>query len=203
MNQQLAGRQKQWAEEIFVDPSRLAMGIRGETAGDIQAAYCADTFPKIRTFVHDGHLFTNCGGRVEQAMDCYPLIPEAVYQGPEPKEFTYEGRAVVYRGQHFKLGAQVTFRVRERSLEEWTNLLRREYGHGGQFAAGKAYGEVLLDFMEFSGTSDGQRLAIQSELARADLEKTQEEMLERLSREDPSAHPTTDDTNSQLTLPGL
>jgi hypothetical protein len=41
---------KQWPEEIFVEPWRLATGIWGEREGDIAAAYCADTFPKIKTF---------------------------------------------------------------------------------------------------------------------------------------------------------
>src|SRR4051812_37078364 len=52
---------KQWPDEIFVEPSRLATGIWGEREGDIAAAYCADTFPKIKTFSHEGQLYVNTG----------------------------------------------------------------------------------------------------------------------------------------------
>jgi hypothetical protein len=201
MMPQITIPKKEWPEEIRVEPSRLAMGIWGEPEGDIQAAYSADTIPKIKTFAHEGHLFTNCGGRCEEAMNCYPLIPEALYQGPGPAKYTYEGMNAVHRGQNVRLGPCVKFVVRERTQAEWAHLLRRKYAHGGMFAAGKSYAEMLGDFLEKYGLREGEKAAIENELAGADLPSSQQEMLERLSSENVAAVPAKD--HSQLTLPGL
>ena len=40
---------------------RFSSGLWRVPEGDIAAAYCADTFPKIKVFTHEGRLFTNCG----------------------------------------------------------------------------------------------------------------------------------------------
>jgi hypothetical protein len=203
MRNQLAIPRKEWPKEIIVEPSRLASGIWGEPEGDINAAYCADIFPKIRTFVHEGQLFTNCGGWSGHEVNCYPLIPESVYQGPEPAQFTYEGRDAVYRGQKVKLGPCVKFAIRDQTPDEWVDLLQRQYAHGGYFAAGKSYSEVLQNFLQRENLPDGERAAIESELARTDLPNTQSEMLKRLSGKSiPNATAKADDIN-QLVLPGL
>ena len=203
MNHQLIVPQKDWPKEILVDASRLAMGIWGETVGDIHAAYSADTFPKIRAFEHEGRFFTNCGGMVEQAMDCYPLIPETLYQSPEPTAFSYEGRAAIYLGQRVKLGPRVTFVARDRTPEEWALHLRRQYAYGGCFAAGKSYREVLQSLSETSQLREGEKMAIESELSGTDLPNTQKEMVERLSSESLLTCPERDRGMSQLTLPGV
>jgi len=184
MKQLLAIANRTWPEEIFVEPCRLEMGIWGNREGDIAAAYSADKFPKIKTFVHDGQLFTNCGGCAEESMGCYPLIPESDYRGPEPRQYTYEGRTVTYRGGKFKLGPKVKFTVRERTVEEWTDLLRRQYAHGGYFAAGKTYKRVLRNFRQETRrvTSRNEVIAIELELRTNDQPHTQTEMLARLAK---------------------
>lgn len=53
--------------------------------GDISAAYCADTFPKIKVFTREGRLFTNCGCNylkyfAAEVNSC-PLIPPDEYRG--------------------------------------------------------------------------------------------------------------------------
>ena len=201
MKTQLVMPRKEWPQEIIVEPSRLAMPLWGETEGDIQAAYSADTFPKIKTFTHEGHLFTNCGGWCEHEMHCHPLIPEMAYQGPQPAQFTYEGQSAVYRGKKVRLGPCVKFVIRERTPEEWADLLRRQYAHGGYFVAGKSYCEMLNDFLQRDNLPEGERAAIQSELARPDLPNTQNEMLERIKSD--STSPVGSNDISQLTLPGL
>ena len=53
---------------------------------------------------------------------------------------------------------------------------------GGHFAIGKTYAEVLELFSERSSTSANQRRTIAEEANRADLPKTQQEMLASFSR---------------------
>src|ERR1700693_6112961 len=74
---------------------RFSSGLWRVPEGDIQAAYCADTFPKVKIFTHDGRPFANCGGDffgpVAAGADCYPLIVLSDYRGPEPRRYSYEG----------------------------------------------------------------------------------------------------------------
>ena len=123
-----------WPEEIIVEQVRLSIGLWGETKGDIAAAYCADTFPKIKAFLHEGQLFTNTGACDRAGLEWvngYPLIPESDYCGPEPRQYTYEGRAARYKGRSYRLGPKVMFICRERTVEEWVDLIRRQYAYGG------------------------------------------------------------------------
>jgi hypothetical protein len=108
---QMSLQSRTWPEEIIIEPARLSVGLWGEEWGDIAAAYCADTFPKIQTFIHDRQLFTNtgktssAGGR--DSVDGYPLIAEADYRGPEPGRYGYEGRFARYAGRTYRLGPRV------------------------------------------------------------------------------------------------
>jgi hypothetical protein len=56
---------------------RFSSGLWRVPEGDIAAAYCADTFPKIRVFTHEGRSFTNCGCTYSKyfaaEVNCYPL----------------------------------------------------------------------------------------------------------------------------------
>ncbi len=201
MSELIKAAQRAWPAEILVEPARLEMPIWGRSEGDICAAYCADKFPKVKTFLHDGQLFTNCGGLAEESMQCYPLIPETDYQGPEPRQYSYEGRAVTYKGRSFKLGPQVKFTVRPRTLEEWTDLLRRQYAHGGYFASGKTYHEVLHYFLESWRTSEEEKKAIHVELTQPNPPLTQKEMLGRLGR--PTSGSKKDASVMQLSFAGL
>jgi hypothetical protein len=64
--------------------------------GDISAAYCAESFPKIKVFTHEGKLFTNGGGHfsgpVGAGADCYLLIPANEYRGPDLITIREQGR---------------------------------------------------------------------------------------------------------------
>lgn len=182
----LTNPERQWPQEILVEPSRLASGIWGEPEGDIADAYCADRFPKVKTFVHDGQLYVNTGTATatstgEEGTNGYPLIPAEHYTGPEPRRYTYEGRAVEYKRRNYRLGPRIVFASRTRTVEEWTDLLRRQYAHGGYFASGKTYKRVLRNFRAEDRRMPGnERIAIERELRMEDQPSTQKEMLSRL-----------------------
>ena len=67
---------------------RFSDGLWRVPEGDIAAAYCADTFPKIKVFTHEGRLFTNCGCNYSHAFEtevnCYPLVPPTIIAARRP-----------------------------------------------------------------------------------------------------------------------
>jgi len=127
----------------MVNWRRLSHGLWRVPEGDIHAAYSAETFPRVAVFTHEGRLFTNCGvhfyGAVHAEADCYPLIPAEEYRGPEPRQYTYEGREPAYRAEVFRLGPKVVFKASDPTSDEWRPLLRVHYADGGFFAAGCTY----------------------------------------------------------------
>ena len=163
----LTGGTSAFPERVVVHWRRFSSGLWRVLEGDIQAAYCADTFPKVKVFMHEGRLFTNCGshfsGPVRAAADCYPLIPADEYRGPEPKQFTYEGREAAYQGQVFKLGRKVVFEASDPTIEEWQRLFRVLFADGGMFAHGVTYREFLEQ--RVSPKSDNETEAHSTELA--------------------------------------
>ena len=124
---------------VVTDWRRFSSGSWRVPEGDIQAAYCADTFPKIKVFTHEGRLFTNCcghfSGPIRAASDCYPVVPADEYHGPEPRRYTYEGREATYRGEVFKLGPKVVFEASDPTVDEWRQLFRVLYADGGDVRA--------------------------------------------------------------------
>ena len=122
---------------------RFSSGLWRVPEGDISAAYCAESFPKIKVFSHEGKLFTNGGGHfsgpVAAGADCYLLIPANEYRGPEPRRYTYEGREACFRGEVFKLGPKVAFVATDATIEEWRQLFRTMYADGGWFARHSNY----------------------------------------------------------------
>jgi hypothetical protein len=122
---------------------RFSSGLWRVPEGDISAAYCAESFPKIKVFTHEGKLFTNGGGHfsgpVAAGADCYLLIPANEYRGPEPRRYTYEGREACFRGEVFKLGPKVVFIATDASVEEWRQMFRVMYADGGWFARHSNY----------------------------------------------------------------
>lgn len=168
-------------ERIITDWRRFSSGLWRVPEGDIQAAYCADTFPKIKVFMHEGRLFTNCGGHfsgvIRAAADCYPLIPADEYRGPEPKQFTYEGREAAYQGRVLKLGLKVVFEASDPTVDEWRRALRVLYADGGMFAHGVTYLEFLDQRLTIR--SENQKVAHLKELAECgsgSMPRTQSEM---------------------------
>ena len=203
MDELFADAREPWPEEIIVEPLRLETSLWGYPEGDIQAAYCADTFPNIKTFRHQGQTFTNMGGDGFYA-HCYPLLSITDGRMSEPVPYSREGDTVIFQGQKYKLGPKVKFTIRERTLEEGVDLLRRQYAYGGYFASGKTYREVLLDFRECDALPQWEAAAIGAELARAELPETQAEMLEQIRKRDGgSAAEDENQTPTQLTLGGV
>jgi len=184
-------------ERIVTDWRRFSSGLWRLPEGDIQAAYCADEFPKVKVFMHAGRLFTNCGGHfsgpIRAAMDCYPLIPADEYHGPEPRRYSYEGCEAAYQGEVFKLGPKVVFEASDPSVEEWRRLFRVLYADGGMFAHGVTY-LVFLD-QRLSPKSENERTAHFKELAECGsgtMPRTQAEMRQLLDGDEAtSARATT------------
>jgi hypothetical protein len=172
---------------------RFSNGLWRVPEGDIAAAYCADTFPKVKVFTHEGRLFTNCGcnysNTFETEANCYPLISADEYRGAESVPYSYEGREAAYRGQIFKLGAKVLFVASDPTLEEWRRLLRVLYADGGCFASNCTYGGFLAN--RYAPKSENGRAAWKEELAECGgrlMPRTQEEM-RRLLAQKPTVHP--------------
>jgi hypothetical protein len=168
MNELISISQKHWPEKIMVNWRRFSSGLWGFSEGDISAAYCADTMPKIRVFTHEGSLFTNSGGfysgPVLAAANCYPLILPSDYTGSEPRQYTYEGREGRYKGKVFKLGPKVIFTALDATVDEWRALYRAMYADGGMFACQSNY-ELFLREDRWASKSDNADAALVLELA--------------------------------------
>ena len=158
---------------------RFSSGLWRVPEGDISAAYCADSFPKIKVFTHEGKLFTNGGGHfsgpVSAGADCYLLIPANEYRGPEPRRYTYEGREACFRGEVFKLGPKVVFVATDASVEEWRQLFRVMYADGGWFARHSNYGLFLNEDSRLP-LSENALSALRLELTGDLLAQSKQEM---------------------------
>jgi hypothetical protein len=55
------GEARAFPKRVVAHWQRFSSGLWRVSEGDIQAAYCADTFPKVKVFMHEGRLFANCG----------------------------------------------------------------------------------------------------------------------------------------------
>jgi hypothetical protein len=172
---------------------RFSSGLWRVPEGDIQAAYRADTFPKIKVVTHEGHWLTNCGGHfsgpIRAATDCYPLIPAGEYHGPEPRRYSYEGHEAIFQGVVFKLGPRIVFEASDPTVAEWRHLFRVLYADGGLFASGVTY----LEFLDqrLSPKSDNERPAHFKELAECGsgrMPRTQAEMRHLLEAVNETIH---------------
>jgi len=173
-------------DRIVVEPSRLASGLWGEPEGDISGAYCANTFPKVKVFHFEGRMFVNLGASRDN-VTAYPLLSSNQVGPGAAKSHSYEGMEVTYQGRKYRLGSEVVFVTRDRTLEEALNLLRHQYALCGQFASGKTYREALEYLLERHQIPQWEKSAIEMELASPDLPQTQAEMLARLQK--PANHP--------------
>jgi hypothetical protein len=152
-------------ERIITDWRRFSCGLWRIPEGDISAAYCADTFPRLKVFSEAGQLFTNCGscGRsLRMEADCYPLLPFDGSSLPKEQRFTYEGRTGKYKGTQFVLGAKVVFASTEPTTEEWCTQLQVEYADGGWFARQPSYGDFLSTLSP--AQTENERRAIEREI---------------------------------------
>jgi len=175
-------------ERVITNWRRFSSGLWRVPEGDISAAYCAESFPKVKVFTHEGRLFANCGGHfsgpIHAEKDCYQLLPADEYRGPEPRRYTYEGREAAYKGRVFRLGPKVQFIASDPTVEEWRHLIQVLYADGGMFASRCTYTEFLANRLD-PGSENG-RAARFKELAECGarrMPRTQEEMCHLLDRE--------------------
>lgn len=175
---------------ITTDWKRFSSGLWRIPEGDIAAAYCADTFPKIKVFTHAGIKYANCGCHyshsVQSAADCYPLVSFAEYRGPEPAQYTYEGRVAILGKVQFKLGRKVVFKSSDPSVQKLVLHFRVLYADGGFFAHGVTYREFLE--RRITAESENERLALEQELtecATGLMPRTQPEMQRLLEEQYP------------------
>jgi hypothetical protein len=128
---------------------RFSSGLWRVPPGDIAEAYCADTFPKIKVFTHEGRQFTNCGNGYSKLIcsevNGYPLIPADEYSDATVVPYSYQGRAVVHQRKTFRLGARVQFISSDPTVDEWRHLLRVIFADGGLFASGCSYQDFLVN----------------------------------------------------------
>ena len=167
---------------------RFSNGLWRVPEGDIAAAYCADVFPRIKVFTHEGRLFTNCGCNyskyIEAEVNCYPLISPDEFRGAESVPYSYEGREAVYRGKVFKLGAKVLFVASDPTLAEWRHLIRVLYADGGYFVGYTTYLKFLVNhFMPKSKTGMEARSQEMGECAARQMPQNQDEMRRLLTQE--------------------
>lgn len=176
---------------IEVDWRRLESGVF-ENEGDICAAYSAETLampkgvPRVKVFSHDGTLWTTGGGGGSclkpARWDCHQLIPASEYTGTTDKvPYSYQGMLVQNKAAQYRLGPQVTFLARERTIEEWLEYLRIMYRDGGAFTSNRTYHQMLRDFAaetvwncdasEFEPIKGNIVEAIRLELERPDFTK--------------------------------
>jgi hypothetical protein len=172
-----------WPEKIVVPWRRFSSGLWRVPKGDIDDAYSGDIFPKIKVFTHEGGVFTNCGmhfgGAAGAGADCYLLIPAAEYRGPEPRQYTYEGRETAFRGKKFKLGQKAEFVATDPTVDEWRRMWRVLYVEGGWFARQASYGLFLREDRRATRTGN-ERAALRLELAGGLLELSKAQMKEHL-----------------------
>jgi hypothetical protein len=157
-------------QRIVTHWQRFSNGLWRVPEGDISAAYCADTFPKIKVFTHEGRWFANGGGYSKQLhaeANCYPLIPADEFRGADSVPYSWEGREVTHKGKSFRLGAKVVFVSSEPTVEECRRLLRAMFADGGHFASGCEYPEFLTDRCQ--PDSENARVATAKELADSEI----------------------------------
>jgi hypothetical protein len=137
-------------QTILVPWQRLADGVFDKKNGDIQSAYSADKKPKVRTFTHDGKLFTCMGIHWKPCMPeawCHQLMP---FTEPDPPKVPYsnEGEAVTFNGGKYRLGPAILFVASDRTVEEWRIHYRAIYTDGGYFTSEKTYHQFIEAQME-------------------------------------------------------
>jgi hypothetical protein len=141
-----------------VPMDRLDSGVFTGKEGDISNAYACEKLAqgvykpgvRVKTFTHDGKLWTSgAGGGGWDALvyHCYQLIPIEQYNGPDSAPYSYEGLVVSKDQQQFRLGPKVKF-VGVRTVEEHRRFLRCMYKNGGYFNSGRTYHQLLRELRE-------------------------------------------------------
>ena len=175
---QLALSAIQFPDRVTVDWRRMSCGLWRQKVGDIAAAYSADTFPKVKTFIFGNQLFTNCGcafsGALRALVNAHPLLPKMSAPPPRVVPYSYEGRDCTFRGGTFQLGPQALFESSEPAIQEWRTTLRTLYADGGYFARHASYGDFLCDY---SRNSANLEMAVQLEMEHSLSKLSKSELL--------------------------
>lgn len=171
----------EFKERLVTGWRRFSSGLWRVPEGDICAAYCGDQFPKLRTFVEGGQLYTTMGmlflGKGVEA-HCHPLLPVGSVEVPT-KPYSSEGKVGKFRGKTWTLGPQVTFVSEDPPVAEWQNILRAQYGLGGYFANQPNYSEFLLS-LDDEKVTENEEAAIKREQAGDFLNPSKAEMVKLL-----------------------
>ena len=126
---------------------RLACGLWRVPQGDIAAAYSAHCLPNVRTFVHDGTLFTTTAlvhrFALRTEARCHPLVLPDRYDGPPRGERGYEGMEVLHRKVPFRLGPETVFVSSDPTAMEWRHHLRAVYADAGRRVEPPCYRDFL------------------------------------------------------------
>lgn len=105
---------------------RFSSGLWRVPEDDISAAYRADIFPKLKTFVEGGQFYTTMGiayGRRPTEAMCHPLLPVGSAEVPT-KAYSSEGKVGIFKGTSWILGPQVTFVAEDPPVAEWQHVFR-------------------------------------------------------------------------------
>jgi len=180
-NPLLSGAMKlpRFKERIVTGWQRFSSGLWRLPKGDIYDAYCADQFPKLKTFVEGGHLLTTMGMALltgAEEASCHVLLPEGSIEVPT-KPYSHEGRIGKFKGKSLILGPKITFVSEDAPVSDWQKILRAQYAHGGYFACQPNYSEFLLSLEDHKKMTN-EIAAIKSEqvgellkLSKVEMEK--------------------------------
>jgi hypothetical protein len=193
------------AGDIVTDWRRFESGLWDTVPGDIYKASsivqlsAAHNEPKkvsiiSKVFEHEGGIWT-CGGyewgNWRSVAIAFRLKPTATDTEGYRVEYSYEGFLVRWRGVLYILGPRTVFVASVMNEDEVRDLLRRMYAHGGSYAHGVAYKQMIAKFMESDNDElrirqiPGQQLAVVMGAYLKEIEwdqtiTTREEMLEWL-----------------------
>lgn len=175
MEQLHANKTRDKREPIVTDWRRFSSGLWRIPEGDIAAAYSAESFPKVKTFTHEGTTFTNLGACfsknvIDTAVDAYQLLVPGTIAPPPKIQYSYQGEKVKVGGREFHLGSKVVFQSANPSIDEWRNLLRVIYAEGGYFACQPTFREFLECYAQEEGNI-GKAAAIEMDDKTASLSK--------------------------------
>lgn len=169
-------------EHIVTNWQRFSSGLWRVPEGDISGAYCADKFPRLKTFVDCGQIYTNLGiahlGDSVEAI-CYPLLPVGFMSVPQ-KPYSSEGEIGMFKSKQWLLGPKVIFVSEDPPVDECRKILRAKYADGGMFASQPSYAE-FLESLEGGKHTANEIIAIERERLSDLLKLSKREMFHHLA----------------------
>lgn len=187
-----AAKLRVFPERIVADWRRFAIGLWRLPKGDISDAYCADIFPRLRTFSQSGDIYANLGAAFSQSpvhavVSAYPLMRAEESQRLAPMPYSYQGREGTFKGETFWLGPRVLFESSEPTTLEWRPILRAMYADCGR-ANQRSYAEFLATLSE---KGDAMKMAVALELEHEISRFSKQEVSAFLERRPEQPHQMT------------